>query len=133
MYSFAEDEEDDDISLVNNNIQRNTDTDGGICNVDESTRENIPLHSNRNKENGMEDCSSTSHGYLNAPSNLEEVIETTEKTMETLELNDKIQEDDQLKIARRRFHSKDIKNANENYFGSYSSFGIHREMLSDKV
>ncbi|CAL0326269.1 unnamed protein product [Lupinus luteus] len=26
-----------------------------------------------------------------------------------------------------------IKKANESYFGSYSSFGIHREMLSDKV
>lgn len=29
--------------------------------------------------------------------------------------------------------AKDVKNANEDYFGSYSSFGIHREMLSDKV
>ncbi|KAF5733646.1 arginine N-methyltransferase family protein [Tripterygium wilfordii] len=28
---------------------------------------------------------------------------------------------------------KDIKNVNENYFGAYSSFGIHREMISDKV
>jgi protein arginine N-methyltransferase 3 len=26
-----------------------------------------------------------------------------------------------------------IQNTNKNYFGSYSSFGIHREMLSDKV
>ncbi|KDP40554.1 hypothetical protein JCGZ_24553 [Jatropha curcas] len=29
--------------------------------------------------------------------------------------------------------SKDIKKVNESYFGSYSSFGIHREMISDKV
>lgn len=29
--------------------------------------------------------------------------------------------------------SKDVKNINEDYFGSYSSFGIHREMLSDKA
>ncbi|KAE9584768.1 putative methyltransferase transcription factor C2H2 family [Lupinus albus] len=29
--------------------------------------------------------------------------------------------------------AKHIKKANESYFGSYSSFGIHREMLSDKV
>lgn len=26
-----------------------------------------------------------------------------------------------------------IMNTNKNYFGSYSSFGIHREMISDKV
>ncbi|KAK7243335.1 hypothetical protein RIF29_38128 [Crotalaria pallida] len=29
--------------------------------------------------------------------------------------------------------AKHIKKVNESYFGSYSSFGIHREMLSDKV
>ncbi|KAB2627347.1 protein arginine N-methyltransferase 3 [Pyrus ussuriensis x Pyrus communis] len=29
--------------------------------------------------------------------------------------------------------SKDIKNVNDDYFGAYSSFGIHREMLSDKA
>lgn len=128
LYSFAEDEEDDDISLMNN-----TDTDGGNCNVDEMTGESLPFHPNRHKENGMEDCSSTSHSFSNAPRNLEAVIENTVKTTEALGLNDKMQEDDQLKIARRNFYSKDIKNANENYFGSYSSFGIHREMLSDKV
>ncbi|XP_024021790.1 probable protein arginine N-methyltransferase 3 [Morus notabilis] len=33
----------------------------------------------------------------------------------------------------RRHVAKDVKNANEDYFGSYSSFGIHKEMLSDKV
>lgn len=29
--------------------------------------------------------------------------------------------------------AKEIKNINKNYFGGYSSFGIHREMISDKV
>ncbi|KAG7948561.1 hypothetical protein I3843_13G014000 [Carya illinoinensis] len=29
--------------------------------------------------------------------------------------------------------AKEIKNVNDNYFGAYSSFGIHREMISDKV
>lgn len=29
--------------------------------------------------------------------------------------------------------AKDIKKVNDNYFGAYSSFGIHREMISDKV
>lgn len=111
LYSFTEDEEDDD----------------------EMTRENLPFHPNQNKENGVEDCSSTSHGYLNAPSNLEGEIENTVKTTETLGLKDEKQEDIQFKLARRNFDRKDIKNANESYFGSYSSFGIHKEMLSDKV
>ncbi|KAL3829819.1 hypothetical protein ACJIZ3_018621 [Penstemon smallii] len=33
-----------------------------------------------------------------------------------------------LKIA-----ADEIKNRNKNYFGAYSSFGIHRDMISDKV
>ena len=133
LYSFAEAEEDDDISPITNNHQRNTDTNGGNCNTDEINRASLPFHLNRSNENEMADCSSTSHGYLNTPSNLEVVIENTVKATETLELNDKTQEDDRLKITRRNFYSKDIKNVNESYFGSYSSFGIHREMLSDKV
>ncbi|KAG2372505.1 protein arginine N-methyltransferase [Vigna angularis] len=37
-------------------------------------------------------------------------------------------------IANSQNHiAKHIKKVNESYFGSYSSFGIHREMLSDKV
>lgn len=29
--------------------------------------------------------------------------------------------------------SNEIKNTNKSYFGAYSSYGIHREMISDKV
>lgn len=29
--------------------------------------------------------------------------------------------------------AKEIKNVNDNYFGAYSSFSIHREMINDKV
>lgn len=133
LYSFAEDEEDDDISLTNNNLGRNMDSDGGNCNADEMTGESLPFHHNQIEENGIKDCSSTSHGYLNPPSNLEAVIQSTVKTTETLGLNDKMLEDDQLKVSRGSLYSKDIKNVNDSYFGSYSSFGIHREMLSDKV
>ncbi|KAL0538507.1 hypothetical protein IC582_022653 [Cucumis melo] len=111
LYSFAEDEEDDD----------------------ETARENLPFHANQNQNNGMEDCSSASHGYLNAARRLEAKIENTVETTETLGLKYDVQEDNQLKIARQIFDRNDIKNANENYFGSYGSFAIHREMLSDKV
>uniref|UniRef100_A0ACD5YXF3 Uncharacterized protein n=1 Tax=Avena sativa TaxID=4498 RepID=A0ACD5YXF3_AVESA len=39
----------------------------------------------------------------------------------------------QLKIKRASVTAKEIKTVDDNYFGSYSSFGIHREMLGDKV
>lgn len=41
--------------------------------------------------------------------------------------------DGHLKVARASVNSKAIKTVDDNYFGSYSSFGIHREMLGDKV
>ncbi|TVU02120.1 hypothetical protein EJB05_52387, partial [Eragrostis curvula] len=41
--------------------------------------------------------------------------------------------DSHLKVARASVNAKAIKTVDDNYFGSYSSFGIHREMLSDKV
>uniref|UniRef100_A0A0E0LNX6 type I protein arginine methyltransferase n=1 Tax=Oryza punctata TaxID=4537 RepID=A0A0E0LNX6_ORYPU len=41
--------------------------------------------------------------------------------------------DKQLKIARASAAARGIKSVDEGYFGSYSSFGIHREMLGDKV
>ncbi|XP_044964684.1 probable protein arginine N-methyltransferase 3 [Hordeum vulgare subsp. vulgare] len=41
--------------------------------------------------------------------------------------------DRQLKITRASVTAKEIKKVDDNYFGSYSSFGIHREMLGDKV
>lgn len=43
------------------------------------------------------------------------------------------QSDRQLKITRASVTAKEIKSVDDSYFGSYSSFGIHREMLGDKV
>ncbi|KAL6596932.1 hypothetical protein ACP70R_047066 [Stipagrostis hirtigluma subsp. patula] len=43
------------------------------------------------------------------------------------------QNDKQLKVARASVNAKAIKSVDDSYFGSYSSFGIHREMLGDKV
>ncbi|KAI5008313.1 hypothetical protein ZWY2020_009361 [Hordeum vulgare] len=40
--------------------------------------------------------------------------------------------DRQLKITRASVTAKEIKKVDDNYFGSYSSFGIHREMLGTK-
>ena len=37
------------------------------------------------------------------------------------------------KQLRASFAAREINNVNENYFGAYGSFGIHREMISDKV
>lgn len=41
--------------------------------------------------------------------------------------------DRQLTVSFANVVAREIKNVNENYFSSYGSFGIHKEMISDKV
>lgn len=43
------------------------------------------------------------------------------------------QKDKSLKVSFANVAAKEIKKVNDNYFGAYGSFGIHREMISDKV
>lgn len=38
-----------------------------------------------------------------------------------------------LKVTFSEVAKRELRNVNKDYFGSYSAFGIHREMLSDKV
>lgn len=38
-----------------------------------------------------------------------------------------------LKVTFAEVAKRELRNVNKDYFGSYSAFGIHREMLSDKV
>lgn len=38
-----------------------------------------------------------------------------------------------LKVTFAEVAKREARNVNKDYFGSYSAFGIHREMLSDKV
>lgn len=47
--------------------------------------------------------------------------------------SDRVTDDKQLRTYIPKLVANDIKIVNEDYFGSYSSFGIHREMLSDKA
>lgn len=54
-------------------------------------------------------------------------------TKENLEEKHQQTNDERLRISFANVAAREIKNVNENYFGAYGSFGIHREMISDKV
>ncbi|KAJ0249421.1 protein arginine N-methyltransferase 3 [Hirschfeldia incana] len=41
--------------------------------------------------------------------------------------------DEEARVCEGRLAGRNVRKVNENYFGSYSSFGIHKEMISDKV
>lgn len=42
-------------------------------------------------------------------------------------------EDKKFSSSFKNLAAKNVRRVNESYFGAYSSFGIHRDMLSDKV
>ncbi|RWW24444.1 hypothetical protein BHE74_00002623 [Ensete ventricosum] len=87
---------------------------------------------------------------INGDSPMSDVFKETGNTEASLDSMDKIsqgmmingmilkpcdqkQKDKQLRVSLANVAAKQMKNVNEKYFGSYGSFGIHREMLSDKV
>ncbi|CAN6810320.1 unnamed protein product [Brassica oleracea] len=41
--------------------------------------------------------------------------------------------DEEARVCDERLAGRNVRKVNENYFGSYSSFGIHKEMISDKA
>ncbi|KAL2478152.1 putative protein arginine N-methyltransferase 3 [Forsythia ovata] len=43
------------------------------------------------------------------------------------------EKDEQFNVSSAKIVANQIRDINKSYFGSYSSFGIHREMISDKV
>lgn len=69
-----------------------------------------------------------------------ESIHTMGNNLERIPTNDIIlkpcdqkNKDEQLRESFANVVAQEIKNVNEKYFGGYSSFSIHKEMLSDKV
>ncbi|XWS57037.1 hypothetical protein CRYUN_Cryun09bG0137100 [Craigia yunnanensis] len=52
---------------------------------------------------------------------------------ESVRPSDSNTKDKQSRVYIADVVEKDIKKVNEIYFGSYSSFGIHRDMISDKI
>ncbi|KAJ4815567.1 Protein arginine N-methyltransferase 1 [Rhynchospora pubera] len=68
---------------------------------------------------------------VNVP-NLEKLEDQFGKFMEN-GVSEEKGEENNLKVVRHGAAARERKEVDEDYFGSYSSFGIHREMLGDKV
>ncbi|GFY92374.1 protein arginine methyltransferase 3 [Actinidia rufa] len=81
-------------------------------------------------ENGKMENGSTSNRLLNMKNPSHEVKVNGVDVKEAC-CSDIKSEDKDLSCAK--MVTPEIKNVNKNYFGLYSSFGIHREMISDKI
>lgn len=136
LYSFVEDDEgeDDTMSVDNNELARDLSSFERIRIDDyEPALEEDEYRLRACCENGGKKAESTTDGScVNGNSLGNCKIKTVDANGCNLALHRKPEDKGQTSyisdIARQK-----INNINKNYFGSYSSFGIHREMISDKV
>lgn len=135
LFSFNEDEEgEDDFMALDDQEEIMKD----LSYVDEIGIEDINTLKESahglgfSEEHGTEEIASTSNGHVNMPStskvNLNGIGSKEDAGSSDGRPSDKHSQGSLVNLVAR-----DVKKVNENYFGAYSSFGIHREMLSDKV
>ncbi|KAF9597858.1 hypothetical protein IFM89_021943 [Coptis chinensis] len=84
-------------------------------------------------ENESKEASSSSNGSLSMSTSLENVMVNGKMGGKDIESPYLKSKDKHMKVSFANVITKEKKKVNENYFGAYSSFTIHREMISDKV
>ncbi|ESR45657.1 hypothetical protein CICLE_v100006501mg, partial [Citrus x clementina] len=131
LYSFGEDEvdeEDNDAELMRDVMNfENISVDDG------SSKEKSATNNCTADEIGKVAAVSTLNGHPNMENSSEKMIVNGFDSREHIGAFDSKLEDKDSRVSLLKLSAKDIKKVNESYFGSYSSFGIHREMISDKV
>ncbi|KAL2461114.1 putative protein arginine N-methyltransferase 3 [Abeliophyllum distichum] len=122
LYSFAEDEEDEDgdnmsfdpKELVNWNQFEQISIGDEICSDRYVSQLMTPC------ENVGKEVASASDSGIRA--GVEDAVSSFRN-----------ENDEQFNVSSAKIVANQIRDINKSYFGSYSSFGIHREMISDKV
>ncbi|KAK7271496.1 hypothetical protein RJT34_27447 [Clitoria ternatea] len=127
LYSFGEcDEEgeDEQITHMDEDLMRNLMNTEEVFHDDQNAVKKVVVNEGEYEACRRKESASVSNHHLYC---------TSSSNKELINGSDKDPEDGHLMICSQNHVAKQIKKVNENYFGSYSSFGIHREMLSDKV
>lgn len=132
LYSFNEDEEGEDNHMT---LDDQEELMRDLRNIDEMCIEDtdtLEKSAHGYGVNGAKEVASTSSSHENVgnSSKMEMVNGDSEERVGS---SDGKPSDKHSKVSLMNLVDKDIKKANANYFGAYSSFGIHREMISDKV
>ncbi|KAL5994786.1 Protein arginine N-methyltransferase 3 [Asimina triloba] len=139
LHNFGDDEdgeEDFSASIDREELLRelgSSDNLGEINIDDEEILDNVPSELAASNENNRTEASCVPNGSLNSIYPLEKAPENGVTPKEDLRLPAIKHKNENLKISLAYVASREIKNTNESYFGAYGSFGIHREMISDKV
>lgn len=132
LYSFNEDEEGEDNHMT---LDDQEELMRDLRNIDEMCIEDtdtLEKSAHGYGVNGAKEVASTSSSHENVgnSSKMEMVNGDSEERVGS---SDGKPSDKHSKVSLMNLVDNDIKKANANYFGAYSSFGIHREMISDKV
>ncbi|KAJ4978935.1 hypothetical protein NE237_009715 [Protea cynaroides] len=135
LHSFVEDEDDDDDHATQvgreelmNDIGDIVDLEK-ICMYDENAPDMHPSKPDTINGDIRKEAPCSSSCFTNMGQALVNAVEAREDSG----LPNGKQKDRHLQVSLANNAVKEIKNVNEGYFGLYGSFGIHREMIGDKV
>ncbi|KHN01970.1 Hypothetical protein glysoja_045965 [Glycine soja] len=123
LYSFGdcdEEGEDEQITPIDEDLIKD------LMNIEESIHDDQDVVNKMVVDDDKHEIASVSNDHLNKASSSKELINGKDLCCDK-------DPEGHLMVNSQNHIAKHIKKINESYFGSYSSFGIHREMLSDKV
>ncbi|KAG8493431.1 hypothetical protein CXB51_010992 [Gossypium anomalum] len=132
LYSFDGDEEDEDECNTSFEKEEIVKDFGSVCIDDDDTAEETELNAetyNKDKKTVM----ACPYGHLSLASSSKRITENGMDYGESARSVESDPKDKQSRVYIADVVEKDIKKVNDSYFGSYSSFGIHRDMISDKT
>uniref|UniRef100_A0A1J3CXD8 type I protein arginine methyltransferase n=1 Tax=Noccaea caerulescens TaxID=107243 RepID=A0A1J3CXD8_NOCCA len=118
LYSFADDEEDEDEPVDREEVMEELKKLGDLSIDEEVLGESSLSNNEKCNLNGSKDVTLLSNGNGLKQSSGDDYKETDVGV---------------ARVCDGKLVGRNIRKVNENYFGSYSSFGIHKEMISDKV
>lgn len=124
LYNFAEDCDDDEDSTSVNRMKDLIKFED--IHIDDDKELQSQLLEMRTKE-----IASTTMSYSNL-GNCPDEVEVNGVDVKEND-SDRISMDESSRVSLAKVTANSIRSIDESYFGSYSSFGIHREMISDKV
>ncbi|KAK7322617.1 hypothetical protein VNO77_26006 [Canavalia gladiata] len=135
LYSFDEynEGEDEQIIPMDEDLMRDLMNTGEIFYGDQNSAQKEVVNDGNYDACRKKEIASVSNDCLNWASSSNKELINGKDSRGHISCSDKDPEEGHLLTNSKNHIARHIKKVNENYFGSYSSFGIHREMLSDKV
>ncbi|XVE52324.1 hypothetical protein DITRI_Ditri02bG0113900 [Diplodiscus trichospermus] len=135
LYSFGGDDEEDDCNtsfdkeeIVRDFCKVCIDDDDDDDDIAEEIEYAETSYKDRNKS-----VMTVSNGRLSLANSSKRMTDNGMDHGESVKPSDSITNDKQSRVYSADVVEKDIKKINDSYFGSYGSFGIHRDMISDKI